>query len=366
VISEGQRFEQRLRVQDAVSRVLAESTNLKQAGSKIVQALCEAAGWDAGAMWRVDRAANEVRCVEFWHVPSIEVPGFAAITGQRTFASGIGSPGRVWASGQPAWIPDLTQDGNFPRAVFAQKEGLRVGVCFPIKLGDEILGVVVCFGRRVREPDHEFLQMLVNIGSQLGQFMERAVAQEVSRQNYERIQLMLGTALDAIITIDGQGWVTDWNPQAEKIFGWTQTEARGKKLTETIIPRQYREAHEQGLRHYFKTGVGPVLEKRIEITALHRDGREFPIELAITPIVAEDQVYFSAFIRDITERKQAEADLRRLAQFAAQDPSPVLRTGDDGALLYANPSARSLLATLGWASAGVLPCTAPSRVKEGR
>src|SRR5438552_5161274 len=80
VISEGQRFEQRLRVQDAVSRVLAESTNLKQAGSKIVQALCEAAGWDAGAMWRVDRAANEVRCVEFWHVPSLEVREFAATT----------------------------------------------------------------------------------------------------------------------------------------------------------------------------------------------------------------------------------------------------------------------------------------------
>ncbi|HYV31877.1 MAG TPA: PAS domain S-box protein, partial [Candidatus Binatia bacterium] len=115
-----------------------------------------------------------------------------------------------------------------------------------------------------------------------------------------------------------------------------------------------------------KTGVGPVLEKRIEITALHRDGREFPIELAITPIVVEDQVYFSAFIRDITERKQAEADLRRLAQFPEQNPSPVLRIGDDGTLLYANSSARLLLATLGWKSDGVLPDVVRSLMSEAR
>ena len=208
--------------------------------------------------------------------------------------------------------------------------------------------------------------MLANIGGQLGQFMERAQAQEALRQNYERIHLMLGTALDAIITIDGQGGVTDWNPQAEKIFGWSKSEVLGKKLTETIIPPQYRHAHERGLRHYFKTGVGPVLEKRIEITALHRDGREFPIELAITPIVAEDQVYFSAFIRDITERKQAEADLRRLAQFPAQNPDPVLRLSDDGALLYANPSARLFLAKLGWKSDGVLPDFVRSVAIEAR
>src|SRR2546425_807175 len=209
VVSEGEGFAQRLRLKDAVSRILAESTNLEQAAPRIIQALCEVAGWDVGAMWQVDRAAKELRCVEFWHVPSLKVAEFAAITRQRTFVPGIGLPGRVWTSGQPAWIPDLTQDGNFPRAAFAQKPGLRGGVCFPIKLGDEVLGVVECFGRRVREPDHEFLQILASAGSQLGQFMERALAQEASRQHNERMRLMLGTALDAIITIDGQGRVTD-------------------------------------------------------------------------------------------------------------------------------------------------------------
>src|SRR6266571_2579845 len=191
VVSEGEGFAQRLRMRDAVSRILADSTTLKQAAPKIMQDLCEVAGWDVGAMWQVDRAAKELRCVEFWHVPSLKVAEFAAVTLQRTFVPGIGLPGRVWTSGQPAWIPDLTQDGNFLRAPSAQKAGLRRGVCFPIKLGDEVLGVVECFGRRVREPDHEFLQLLESAGSQLGQFMQRALAHEALWQHHECIQIML-------------------------------------------------------------------------------------------------------------------------------------------------------------------------------
>src|SRR5438552_5470407 len=191
VVSEGEGFAQRLRVKDAVSRILAESTNLKQAAPKIIQALCEVAGWDVGAMWQVDRAAKELRCVEFWHVPSLEVAEFAAITRQRTFLPGIGLPGRVWTSGQPAWILDLTREGNFPRAPFAQKAGLRGGVCFPIKLGDAVLGVVECFSRQVREPDEDFLRMLDDIGRQLGQFIAARRAEEARLDLLRRMQASL-------------------------------------------------------------------------------------------------------------------------------------------------------------------------------
>jgi PAS domain-containing protein len=144
--------------------------------------------------------------------------------------------GRVWSSGQPAWVADLTQDGNFPRAPFAEKGGLRGGVCFPIKLGDEMLGVLECFGRRVRELDSEFLDMLANVGSQLGQFMEHTAAEEALRQHHERIHLMLGTALDAIITIDGQGFVTDWNPQAESnCSGQPRMDANAREWSTWVI-----------------------------------------------------------------------------------------------------------------------------------
>ena len=125
-------------------------------------------------------------------------------------------------------------------------------------------------------------------------------------------RIIVETALDAIIVMDATGLITDWNAQAEQTFGWDRREAIGQLLSSTIIPPQHREAHERGLRHFLATGNGPVLNKRIEITACRRNGQEFPVELAISPALIRGTTYsFSAFVRDITERKQAEEELRQ-------------------------------------------------------
>jgi len=141
---------------------------------------------------------------------------------------------------------------------------------------------------------------------------EIELSEKALRESEERVRLVLDTALDAVITMDEKGTVTSWNNEAEKIFGWTRQEILGQSLADTIIPPRYREAHRRGLKHFLATEEGPVLNKRIEITALRRDGREFPVELAITPIRLAGHHIFSAFVRDITERKQAEGEIRRL------------------------------------------------------
>jgi sigma-B regulation protein RsbU (phosphoserine phosphatase) len=130
----------------------------------------------------------------------------------------------------------------------------------------------------------------------------RLKTEEELRESEERTHLIVFHALDAVITIDGDGRITSWNPQAERLFGWSQEEVRGQLLSETVIPPRYREAHERGLAHFRATGEGPVLNRRIELTALHRDGREFPIELSITPMRLKGATVFSAFLRDISER----------------------------------------------------------------
>ncbi len=140
-------------------------------------------------------------------------------------------------------------------------------------------------------------------------------------ESEDRLRLTIDTALDAVINADSRGVITGWNTQAEKIFGRTRAEAIGQALDQTIIPETYREKHRHGLAHYLQTGEGPVLNQRIEIAALRRDGTEFPIELAIVPIRSEEGVSFSAFVRDITERKQAEealAQRTRLASLSAE------------------------------------------------
>jgi PAS domain S-box-containing protein len=140
---------------------------------------------------------------------------------------------------------------------------------------------------------------------------ERKLAEQAVQESNERLNLVIDTALDAVITMNAAGIIIGWNPQAETTFGWSRGEAIGRTLADTIIPASMRAAHEDGLRRYLRTGEGPVLNARIEVTALHRDGHEFPVELAISPVKLGEELTFSGFVRDITERKVAERELER-------------------------------------------------------
>ena len=488
VVSEHKRVEQRLLVQDAVSRILAESPALREASPKIVQVLCERAGWEIGAIWDIDRTANELACVEVWHLPSITAPEFEAITRQRRFTPGVGLPGRVWGSGKPAWIPDVTKDGNFPRAPIASKEGLHAAFGFPIRLGDEILGVVECFSREVREPDDHFLQMVGDIGGQLGRFIERKQAESeivalnnrlasdlanmtrlqqvssrlvqteeltsllheivdvameitgadrgimqlferksgalkivahrgfeaplleffdtvhdgfaacgaamqrgervivedvatdpifagsaacdvlltagvravqstplISRsgrlvgmfsthhrtpcrpserelglldllarqaadliertqteaiisESEERLRAVVETAVDGIITIDEHGVISTVNPAAERIFGYAASEIIGQNVR-VLMPEPYRAEHDSYIHNYLRTGQRKIIGIGREVQGRRRDSTSFPLELAVSETRLGEHRIFTGIVRDITERKQAEAAL---------------------------------------------------------
>lgn len=125
----------------------------------------------------------------------------------------------------------------------------------------------------------------------------------------ERLRLIINTALDAVITLNAEGEITNWNTEAAKTFGWSSHEALGLPLSEMIIPSRHRESQEQGILRFLNTPQGAVVRQRIEITALHRDGHEFPVEVAISPVRFGGQWIFTAFIRDITEHKRAQEEL---------------------------------------------------------
>ena len=129
-----------------------------------------------------------------------------------------------------------------------------------------------------------------------------------------RLRAVIDSSLDAVITTDADSVIIDWSRQAERLFGWSAQEAIGRTLADTIIPARYREPHQRGVDRYLATGEGPILNKRIEVPALDRSGREFPVELTVSPGHWGRKVIFSAFIRDLTERKREER--LRAAQFA--------------------------------------------------
>lgn len=133
------------------------------------------------------------------------------------------------------------------------------------------------------------------------------------RESKKKLETLVDTALDAVVTIDADGAITGWNPQACKIFGWSREEALGRFIHATIIPERHRDHHMRGMRHFLATGSGPYMSRMVETQALHRDGHEFPVELAIAPLMSGGKPEFSAFIRDITERERTQAELRAMA-----------------------------------------------------
>jgi PAS domain S-box-containing protein len=169
---------------------------------------------------------------------------------------------------------------------------------------------------------------------------EQKRAEEAFRRVEQQARSIVDSALDAVVAMDADGKITGWNKHAEVIFGWSRSEALGQRMVDTIIPVQYRLSHERGLEHFFKTGEGPVLNRRIEITGLSRDGAEFPIELSITPLKSGGTWTFSSFIRDISERRRAEEKLREselnLRQMTETIPEMLWSASPDGAIDYLN------------------------------
>jgi PAS domain S-box-containing protein len=124
-----------------------------------------------------------------------------------------------------------------------------------------------------------------------------------------RFRGVVENAFDAVIAMDMPGRISIWNPGAAAMFGWSSEEAVGQQLSKLIIPERMRQHHDAGLTRFLKTGESSLLNKIVELPALHRDGHEFPVEVSISLTGPENNYFFSAFVRDITQRKQAEREL---------------------------------------------------------
>lgn len=133
-------------------------------------------------------------------------------------------------------------------------------------------------------------------------------AEQLAQAN-QRTRRIIDSARNAFVAIDSRGNISDWNPEAEATFGWSRKEVLGRELATTLIPPQYRDDHRHGLARFLETGHGPLIDQRVEVTALRRDGREFPIEITISCVREGDSCFFYAFLYDITERKHAKEEL---------------------------------------------------------
>ena len=292
-----------------LTRVLAESDTLSEAAPPVLQAICESAEWEVGALWEVDEDAGVIRCVETSHT-SGGAPDFEKLTRDSVFEPGVGLPGRVWLSGKPHWVTNLATDENFPRIACAVREGLRSAYGFPSLLGDRVTGVLEFFSHELREPDDEMINWISAVGNHIGQLIERKRAEEALRDSEVRFRSVAESASDAMITVNERSEIISLNPAVQDIFGYSMAELVGAPLT-MLMPEYIRHVHRAGIDRYLTTNQKHISWRAVELPGLHKDGHEIPLEISFCEWTRKGTRYFTGIVRDVTERKLAEEALRR-------------------------------------------------------
>jgi hypothetical protein len=182
-ITERKRVERRLRAEFAVTQIVAEALGLQEATPRFLGAICECLGWELGEVWRVDPDANVLRHAGSWHSPALDCTEFTAFSRQLAFAPGMGVPGCTWASGEPMWVPDVNEEACFLRAAEARRAGLRTACAFPIQSQKQVVAVAVFFGREIRRPEPEVVDLVTDITRRIGLHIEwQRMHDELQRQ----------------------------------------------------------------------------------------------------------------------------------------------------------------------------------------
>jgi signal transduction histidine kinase/integral membrane sensor domain MASE1/ActR/RegA family two-component response regulator len=184
---ERQRYDRQRAAMHAAVSLLSVPAPLAEVGGKLLHAVCDKLEWDVGALWAVDGSTQVLRCIGAWCRPDSGTADFLVVSRSLTFAPGVGLPGRVWAAGEPAWIPDVVRDRNFPRAAIAERVGIHAGFGFPIGIGERVEGVIEFFSRDVEEPDEALLEVVRSLGVQLGQFLDRSRAERALHQSQREL-----------------------------------------------------------------------------------------------------------------------------------------------------------------------------------
>ena len=333
--------EQRRRLHYNAARVLSEAGSVEEARPQILRAICETLEWDMGAVWDLDPSGDVMHCIEVWCVPEIDVAEFERRNSAAAIQRGEGLAGHAWDEGTPQWIADLETARNYPNAPLALACGMSSAFAIPVRVSGHVVHVLEFFSPKISVSDPELLQTLGAIAGELGHMIERKRAEEALRKSEMRKAAILQSALDCIITFDLDGRIVEFNPAAERAFGYKQADALGCDFASLIFPDLPLNKERPGLALYYATHEGGSSQRR-ELMAHRADATECPIEIAVSRIIIDGKPMFTAYVRDITERKKAERLTSELAMVVANSNDAIVACSIDGAIQSWNHGAERI------------------------
>src|SRR3954454_1777109 len=334
----------RLGAQYALTRELLAADTVERAAPVYLSAVGTLLSWDAGALWEIPQNDRMLRFVDGWSLEGFDPAPLWAESRRLRLGRGTGLPGRAWERGEIIWIGDLQHESALPRHEMFVELGLDGALAIPVPVGspDKVLGVAEFYARSFSPTDDELMALLVGFTDQLAMFMTRRRAETALRESEALKSAMLASAYDCVIGMDHLGRVIEFNEAAEEAFGSRRDEAVGRELASLIVPAELRERHREGLARYLDTGEARIMNRRTELTAERRDGSTFPIELAVTRIPGSDPPIFTGYVRDVSDRIEAERIRAHLAAVVENTQEAVMSKDLDGIITSWNDGAMRL------------------------
>jgi len=278
--------------------------------------VCIYTGWPVGHVYLVssDESGGLIPAA-IWHLEDPErFDTFRRVTEATRLASGIGLPGRVLASGKPVWIMDVTRDGNSPRARVAADIRVKAGFGFPVMVGEEVVAVLEFFASEAIPPDDALLEVMADIGTQLGRAVERKRSQEALSQSERRFRALVEHSSDGVNLVASDGTVLYASPAVTRILGYSVDEFVGRKASELRHPDDSR-----AVARWFDTAIrNPGLATTVHAHYRHKDGSWRQLQIVATNLLAEPSVRATVInYRDVTESKALEDQLRQAQKMEA-------------------------------------------------
>src|SRR3954454_7097395 len=323
---------------------LIEGGSLEEVAPRFVSTIAELLRWDAGGLWEVRDEDSSLSFLSGWSIAELDAESLWAGSREIDFEPGSGLPGRAWATGDIAWAPDFSNSPEYARAPISAELGLNAALAIPIPIGapEGVLAVAEFHNRSFTAQSDELMALLATFGDQLASFIERRRA-DIRLEAGEGFKAaMLSASMDCIIGMDDAGMVLEFNEAAESLFGYGRDEVLGRELAELIIPPDLRERHRAGLRRYLETEEGTVIDRRVELPAMRKDGSLISVELTVTRIRSTDPPIFTGFVRDLSDRAEAERVRQHLAEVVRGTQDAVLTKDLTGVVTSWNPAAERL------------------------